>query len=490
MAQDHSGFLWKRSKSLLAGWQKRWFYLSGVYLYYYRSGDTKPKRNFCLARLGSIHVTAATAKVRRSTSPINLPRRMRATDRDSGSVASTPLLGSPRDSVDFPSDSDAMSVASEALSEMGSELDADLSLDTRRSFRLSISSLEKQNQCLSPDSVKLGAVSPTLSSHLTPPLRMASSSSCPGNLQDLADVPPPARSLRATSPLLMPPGGRRPRKLHRQRKSLPSAVMPERYGEDRHQFRIQMFDKNGVERPPLLLAHEKFDQVQAWVQAIQRNHKACSCPGLPGRPSRACVPRPVPPEFVSMDDLPQIARSGDILLFRAKNLVSAVVRGATQSDFDHVALVLKRVNGEVFLLESLLTGVWTNSWAEFHEKRASGYARIVLRQLKHVITRPNLTKLASFCQSVKGASYSVAPTKFVTRRSNSVLDFNDLKRTFFCSELVASAYKHIGLLRTGVSSTQYMPGTFASPDLLLQGNELGMCVEVTWPPHSETSSPR
>ena len=36
------------------------------------------------------------------------------------------------------------------------------------------------------------------------------------------------------------------------------------------------------------------------------------------------------------------------------------------------------------------------------------------------------------------------------------------EKSFFCSELIASCYKSIGLLPTNVASAQYWPGTFAA----------------------------
>lgn len=47
-------------------------------------------------------------------------------------------------------------------------------------------------------------------------------------------------------------------------------------------------------------------------------------------------------------------------------------------------------------------------------------------------------------------------------------DFSN--RTFFCSELVAAAYKRLGLLPKNVSSTQYWPGSFSyEHEMTLEG---------------------
>lgn len=61
-------------------------------------------------------------------------------------------------------------------------------------------------------------------------------------------------------------------------------------------------------------------------------------------------------------------------------------------------------------------------------------------------------------------------------RKKCTTDFGetvDEKRNFFCSELVASAYKLMGLLPRKVSSTQYWPGSFAARrGLRLQGGAM------------------
>lgn len=48
----------------------------------------------------------------------------------------------------------------------------------------------------------------------------------------------------------------------------------------------------------------------------------------------------------------------------------------------------------------------------------------------------------------------------------------DTEKTFFCSELVATAYKYIGILPVEKSACTYWPGTFSveSNMKLLQGS--------------------
>lgn len=64
-------------------------------------------------------------------------------------------------------------------------------------------------------------------------------------------------------------------------------------------------------------------------------------------------------------------------------------------------------------------------------------------------------------QIVIGKKYKVTPSKLLNRKSViktiSNEAFND--KTFFCSELVASAYKCLDLLPKDIASSQYWPGT-------------------------------
>jgi len=61
------------------------------------------------------------------------------------------------------------------------------------------------------------------------------------------------------------------------------------------------------------------------------------------------------------------------------------------------------------------------------------------------------------------------------RRASVHPKATDSRRTFFCSELIAKAYKVMGLLRHDVPSCLYLPGAFTDNSglRLLSGAELG-----------------
>mmetsp|Transcript_30235 Transcript_30235/g.42145 ORF Transcript_30235/g.42145 Transcript_30235/m.42145 type:complete len:81 (+) Transcript_30235:2-244(+) len=54
------------------------------------------------------------------------------------------------------------------------------------------------------------------------------------------------------------------------------------------------------------------------------------------------------------------------------------------------------------------------------------------------------------------------------------------KDTFCCSEVIAAAYKELGILRPDIDSVAYVPGSFGSdkPILLLEGFRLESEIEI------------
>lgn len=159
--------------------------------------------------------------------------------------------------------------------------------------------------------------------------------------------------------------------------------------------------------------------------------------------------------------------SGDILLFTSKMGPSGVQRMFTGSRYDHVAMFLisnpPGGSREIFVFEATSNeGVGLcrfeafiqNNWHEFFE-------RLVYRKLLYKRVPEFYSKLQKFLDHAYGKTYKVSAEKLLKKES-LVLDGEDFKdRTFFCSELVAAAYKRLGLLPKDRSSTQYWPGSFS-----------------------------
>jgi len=79
--------------------------------------------------------------------------------------------------------------------------------------------------------------------------------------------------------------------------------------------------------------------------------------------------------------------------------------------------------------------------------------------------------MESFVKSTLGNSYRIS-IKNLLFRVPSVANQNINNREFFCSELVAKAYKHLGLLKTQHAAWDFMPSDFSkeSTKLKLEGD--------------------
>eukprot|EP01017_Pseudomicrothorax_dubius_P016306 TRINITY_DN1850_c0_g1_i10.p1 TRINITY_DN1850_c0_g1~~TRINITY_DN1850_c0_g1_i10.p1 ORF type:complete len:132 (-),score=10.03 TRINITY_DN1850_c0_g1_i10:111-506(-) len=79
------------------------------------------------------------------------------------------------------------------------------------------------------------------------------------------------------------------------------------------------------------------------------------------------------------------------------------------------------------------------------------------RQRNHHLSPP-----AKFWKNAYGKAYQISAQKLVNTMSIIAKNESFEGRTFFCSELVAAAYKRVGLLPAEISSTQYWPGSFST----------------------------
>eukprot|EP00923_Selenidium_pygospionis_P042483 GHVN01073469.1.p2 GENE.GHVN01073469.1~~GHVN01073469.1.p2 ORF type:complete len:575 (+),score=84.09 GHVN01073469.1:3205-4929(+) len=157
----------------------------------------------------------------------------------------------------------------------------------------------------------------------------------------------------------------------------------------------------------------------------------------------------------------EIADTGDILLFRTRRTVSKIQRLLTRGAYDHVAMILRKKNGAIQILEAMGdTGVALQSWSMFVERGwFLAYERVVLRRVHFPRSRTKLKALAAFCKESVGKPYRLSVSKLLKQESFDEEEHKD----FFCSELVANALKELGVLqRDGTASSQYWPSSFAA----------------------------
>lgn len=173
---------------------------------------------------------------------------------------------------------------------------------------------------------------------------------------------------------------------------------------------------------------------------------------------------------ISNEDFINQVKSGDILLFKSKAIAAKLQRGITLSSFDHVALLLKYENNMVGVLESTSQfGVKTVFWSDFIDYNWHlDYKMLVYRKLEYDRPSNFTSQLQSFINKVEGKKYSLNPSKIFKNKTPGE------ENNFFCSELVASAYRYLGLLPKSIKSSTYLPGHFSSKNKLdLENASLG-----------------
>jgi len=206
------------------------------------------------------------------------------------------------------------------------------------------------------------------------------------------------------------------------------------------------------------------------------------------------------PKSVKATEMIKLARTGDIVLFKSKHPSGLIIRSWSGGDYDHIALAY-RFNSDIVLLEALgggfiggakTEGIKIFAWQNFiSEKWYDQYSAVAIRRLvgpSKVAKRHIVRKLAQFLKTVihdQSPKYSWNPMKAISTRPS--LPPNDPKRTYFCSELIAKAYKEAGLLRTSVPTAAYYPSYFQKKkDLkLLKGFELSSDISVDFGSNGE-----
>lgn len=196
--------------------------------------------------------------------------------------------------------------------------------------------------------------------------------------------------------------------------------------------------------------------------------------------------------MATYDDLRDNLDTGDIVLFSGKGLISMGLKIGSLCSWSHVAMVVRVKEPDVVLIYqstpvckakdffdgNLKNGVQINVMSE----AVRGYnGKVAVRHLAAERTPQMLAGLSRFRQRVKDRPYETRIVDMVRAVWDGPLGHveEDLS-SLFCSELVAEAYQHMGLLPPnesgGKESTEYTPKNFSSagggPELLL-GATLG-----------------
>jgi len=192
--------------------------------------------------------------------------------------------------------------------------------------------------------------------------------------------------------------------------------------------------------------------------------------------------------FLKIDVFEEIAKTGDILLFRGFQKHSKCQRSLTGADYDHVALLVRQ-GLILYVYESTGNdGVKLRAWRDFRMNLWNLlYDKMSFRQLivdKEKIDikefeKNNEIKCNEFIKMTKGLKYTLSGCGFCCKCSMKKYG-KDKKwgeyKGYFCSQLVAAAYNHMGLLTDEIDIGYYLPGSFSKDyDLeLKKGIELSV----------------
>lgn len=171
------------------------------------------------------------------------------------------------------------------------------------------------------------------------------------------------------------------------------------------------------------------------------------------------------------------ANTCDLILFQGKNLGSKIQRNLAGSSFDHVGLILCHASGKISIFEATASnGVAQVDWDDFFTYNwLELYTKIIYRPVLFERSNFILNDLQKFIENTKGKKFGFNARKVVMRNFKKAGQEED----FFCSELIASAYKAIGLLPEDCDSSKIWPVNFEKDDgVSLIGAKFGPLLEI------------
>jgi len=107
------------------------------------------------------------------------------------------------------------------------------------------------------------------------------------------------------------------------------------------------------------------------------------------------------------------AETGDILLFYTKNTGARFQRFITNSDFDHVAMVVKFKKNDLMIFESnQMYGVSIYDWKQYIQY-FDLYQKITIRKLEYIKKADVQREMLNFVKKNLGKNYEINFSKLV-----------------------------------------------------------------------------
>lgn len=205
------------------------------------------------------------------------------------------------------------------------------------------------------------------------------------------------------------------------------------------------------------------------------------------------MPHSRPGTRISLDEAVELARTGDVWLFRGSTPADRAIQTLTNSPVNHVgmAVVLEDLPPLLWHAElgRSLTDMWTGQrqrGVQLHDLRDAVstwkekyHARAWTRQLSIDVTREMEDAVLKTIARLDGKPFPTTrglAQGWLTGR----LRYHRSAETIYCAELVAVTYQAMGLLADERPQNWYDPGRFWSGDRLelLHGATLGDEISV------------
>ena len=187
--------------------------------------------------------------------------------------------------------------------------------------------------------------------------------------------------------------------------------------------------------------------------------------------------------YISLNDFESKANTGDILLFKGKQIHSKIQRCYTKDKYDHVAIIHKKYHN-LFIYEATSNfGCKEKSWHEFiFFEYHLFYKKIAFRKL--IINESNYEnkcniinnlndKFDEYLDLTEGKDYKIKISSIICGCKD--IDSQNKnkwrkKDGFICSSLVFGAYLDLGICEINKDIEQILPGDF-SHDKYLKFNK-------------------
>jgi len=207
-------------------------------------------------------------------------------------------------------------------------------------------------------------------------------------------------------------------------------------------------------------------------------------------------------EAMTVDAMLDALDIGDVVLFRSATIIGTVQRAVMGSSYDHVGLVIRvpihsKKRHSLALFEARSAGILVTPLESTLNSVLKNKAEVAIRRLewdlrdmsnempsldRHKEYQAAIQRLADFVERATGKGYSLKSLM------SGHLSGKEHDGGYFCSQLVAKAYKTMGLLTSTRKTWVFLPGTFTGA-LNLLGARLGPETRVTLADHDRIESP-